>query len=122
MVALNGNLNEVQFMPVSEMDNLSSQYPGHTMAQAYTNHQLRFSDRQDNLNAQELGHPDAESYQNALSQHVAEHGIQNPISVRDTFVGNGHHRYFAAKDNGLTHVPVVVRGRAASAPVPGWDD
>lgn|SRR5487761_1890309 len=70
-------------------------------------------------------------YQQALVQHVAEHGMPGSIEVSyhaggptgagrsktpRAYIAQGHHRYHAAKQLGMTHVPVVVDSRIGKPP------
>ena len=49
---------------------------------------------------------DMEHY-NALKSNIAEHGIIRPIKVlHGQFLNEGHHRAMAAKELGLTRIPV----------------
>jgi hypothetical protein len=71
--------------------------------------------------------------QQSMVNHIAEHGFESvgPIEVsyhaggplglgRGTtpraYIAQGHHRYHAAKQLGLTHVPVVVDSRIGRPP------
>lgn len=51
--------------------------------------------------------------QRELEASVAEHGVQKPLEVShyapgDDNVTQGHHRYWAGRKAGLTHLPVEV--------------
>ena len=44
----------------------------------------------------------------ALKADIAENGIQRPIkTLYGTYVNEGHHRAMAARDLGLTSIPVI---------------
>lgn len=43
-----------------------------------------------------------------LKASIASEGIQQPLRVVGGVVDSGHHRYVAAKELGLTHIPVTV--------------
>jgi hypothetical protein len=70
-------------------------------------------------------------YQQALVSHVAEHGMPGPIEVdyhaggptmagrskvAQPYVRDGHHRYHAAKQLGMPHVPVTLKSYADRPP------
>jgi hypothetical protein len=70
-------------------------------------------------------------YQQALVGHIAEHGMPGPIEVdyhaggptgagksrvARPYIAQGHHRYHAAKQLGMTHVPVTVKSYAGRPP------
>lgn len=63
-----------------------------------------------------------------MKAHIAEHGFtmgplevdyvkRSPRSKPATQLQQGHHRYWAAQQLGMTHVP--VEGRSFHGPVPG---
>lgn len=53
-------------------------------------------------------------YTNILKSHMAEHGPQGAVVIgydpvaRKATINDGHHRIFAAKELGLTHLPARV--------------
>jgi hypothetical protein len=114
-------------LPIDEVGRLESQYDDLSMAGAYDDPR-RFDEDADAY-AQFKGYADARAYQDALTEHVREHGIVNGISIGSAYypgkhpagVVNGMHRYFAARDAGLTHVPVQPQRPTPLPPVPGWD-
>lgn len=73
--------------------------------------------------------PAGKMYREEMKQHIAEHGFtMGPLEVDyvkrfstsrkpQAWVMQGHHRYWAAKQLGMTHVP--VEGRTRAGPVPG---
>lgn len=44
----------------------------------------------------------------ALKASIAEEGIRQPLRVVGGVVDSGHHRYVAAKELGMTHIPVTM--------------
>jgi hypothetical protein len=110
-----------------EIGQLRSQYTdgnGHTLtvAQGYDSPQRW--DRYEQDLAQARGFPSAESYHDALTAHMREHGQGNPLSYgKEGDLVNGHHRYYAARDLGWTHI-AAEPWRDKQPPlkdVPGWD-
>lgn len=74
--------------------------------------------------------PAGKQYLNEMKSHIAEHGFQHvgPLEVDYTkrfsnsrkpqaWLMQGHHRYAAAKQLGMTYVP--VKGKTRAGPVPG---
>lgn len=43
-----------------------------------------------------------------LKSSISANGIQQPLRVVGGVVDSGHHRYVAAKELGMTHLPVTV--------------
>jgi hypothetical protein len=129
-MAASDNLSPRQFsglMPTGEVGKLESQFPGMSMRAAYQAHGERFNPSADDR-AKFLGHGDARQYQQDLNDHIAKTGIQNPIAIGkaysrrfDAGVINGQHRYFAARDLGLSHVPVEPHRIRPVPEVPGWN-
>jgi hypothetical protein len=117
-----------QLVPVEEVGRLESQFPDLSMDEAYDAHDLRFSPEADDR-ARFLGYRDARHYQEALTEHIHRSGIQNPIGICPPYdgrrfeagVGNGQHRYFAARDLGLPHIPAQQQAVRPLPLVPGWD-
>ncbi len=115
-------------VPVEEIGQLESQWPGLSMAEAYECHELRFSPEADEY-ARQRGHADARAYHTALVEHIRVNGIANVIGLgpaHDTgrfpaSVVNGQHRYFAARDLGLPTVPAGPNRNVPMPLVPGWD-
>jgi hypothetical protein len=73
--------------------------------------------------------PAGRQYRNEMKTHIAEHGFtMGPLEVDygkqfsssrkpQALLKQGHHRYWVAKQLGMTHVP--VEGRTTAGPVPG---
>ena len=117
-----------RLVPVEEVGRLESQFPDLSMDEAYDAHQLRFSPEADDR-ARFLGYRDARHYQATLDEHIRQNGIQNPIGICPPYdmerfeagVRNGQHRYFAARDLGLAHIPAQQQALRPMTLVPGWD-
>jgi hypothetical protein len=115
-------------MPVGEMGALESQWPDMSMAQAYECDELRFGPEADEY-ARLRGHANARAYQGALNEHIRRNGIANPVGIVPAYdtgrfeagVGNGQHRYFAARDIGVPTLPAGPNRRAPMPLVAGWD-
>ena len=98
------------------------------MAAAYQAHGERFNPSADDR-AKFLGHGNARQYQQDLNEHIAQHGQQNPVAVGPAYnkarfnagVINGQHRYFSARDLGLSHVLVEPHRVRPVPDVAGWD-
>lgn len=73
--------------------------------------------------------PAGKQYRNEMKEHIAEHGFEHvgPLEVDYTkrfntsrkpqaWLMQGHHRLWAAKQLGMTHVPVQGKTRAGSVP------
>jgi hypothetical protein len=105
-------LSRYGLAPVEEIGYLESQFPGLSMDEAYECDELRFDEVADD-HARFKGCADARAYQAALTEHIRAHGIANAIGLGPAYeagrfeagVVNGQHRYFAARDLGLTHIP-----------------
>ena len=114
--------------PAAEIGQLESQFPGLSMDEAYACGELRFDEVADD-HAQFKGYADARAYQAALTEHIHAHGIANAIGLGPAYetqrfeagVVNGQHRYFAARDLGLTHLPAGPNRIAPMPLVRGWD-
>lgn len=96
-------LNDQQFMSVKDMGNLQSQdFPGKTMHQAYGILQKR-----------KFTSDSAAIKQVKLQNDIKANGMNNPIDVHTGYnppmVGDGHHRYAAARSNRMKQVPVNYR-------------
>jgi hypothetical protein len=56
-----------------------------------------------------------------LRQSIAEEGIKRPLEIRGDTLLNGHNRYWVARDQGITHVPVRRVQRASDQePESAW--
>src|SRR5260370_5651241 len=98
------------------------------MDEAYACGELRFDEVADD-HAQFKGYADARAYQAALTEHIHAHGIANAIGLGPAYetqrfeagVVNRQHRYFAARDLGLTHLPSRPHRLTPIARVTGWE-
>lgn len=106
------HLNPQQFMTAEQIGKAESQYGprGHrlTAGEAYHSPE-RFDEVSDN-GAIGHGYADAHEYHQALTEDIRQHGIREPLAVQTDWrvpqLSNGHHRYFAGLDAGLTKFPV----------------
>ena len=122
-------------MSAKEIGGMASQYTDPasgrvlSMDEAYHRPDIRFSRAEDDY-ARSKGYPGGRDYHEALAFHISQHGVHNPISYGehppeagyDTMVVNGHHRYFAGRDEGLEQFPVRHYASRKLSRVPGWDD
>jgi 2'-5' RNA ligase/ADP-ribose pyrophosphatase YjhB (NUDIX family) len=107
-----------KFMSAEELGSMISQYkdPGTgrplTMEEAYRRPDVRFNTASDR-EALRTGYRDGRERHDALRAHIRENGIQNSIFYDSgrREVDGGHHRYFAGRDEGLTHFPVNAHDR-----------
>lgn len=81
---------------------LRSEYAGHLRGETSYHYDVHQAD---------IDHGGPDNYVAHLAKDIAERGIQTPISVRHNTdappsVMQGHHRYLAAVQAGLTHLPV----------------
>lgn len=124
-MAATDHLNGQQFMSVSEIGSLPSQWTegfdedrwrptGRTLTNEEAFHQTadRLGPRADDR-AANFGFPSGRAYQDHITSSVAEHGMQEPIALarprmpgQAPYVSNGHHRWIAARTLGLDQVPV----------------
>jgi hypothetical protein len=119
-MAASDHLSAAQFRPIEEIGAMPSQYGNMTVEQAYQGPE-RYDEMEQEY-ARNKGYNSAQEYQAALRDHVAEHGIKNPLVYGSGGLGNGHHRYFAARDLGMTHIPAEPWGpKSKIQDVPGWD-
>ncbi len=80
-----------EFVPVKQVGQMESQFPGLSMDEAYGAHELRFDEAADDR-CRFLGYQDAWQYQAALNEHIGQAGIQNPVSIGRPTTGSGSTR------------------------------
>lgn len=124
MTALD-HLSSAQFYPIEEVGRLRSQYTdgeGHALTVAQGYHSPQRWDAYEQDTAQAKGYRSAEDYHGALMSHMREHGLGNPLAFSEGGdLVNGHHRYYAARDLGWTHVAAEPWQEKPMRDVPGWD-
>ena len=55
----------------------------------------------------DIEHGGPDNYVSHLAKDIKQHGVREPITIRnENVVAQGHHRYLAAVEAGLTHIPV----------------
>lgn len=81
-----------QFMPITQLKGLESgDFPGHTVEETHAN--------ATSGNAYDI---------TSLRKDIGEHGLKDPLMVRDNTLMNGHHRASVAIDQGhmfVQHTP-----------------
>lgn len=104
------NLSPMQF-PVEKLGEMPSQWgSGKTNEEIYQNPADRFDAVEDKY-ARNKGFNSAREYHEHLVSDIRDNGVQTPLHVSEGAgrwprIINGHHRFFAARDLGLTEVPV----------------
>jgi hypothetical protein len=117
-VSAEDNLNPQQFVSVKRIGRLISGDWGVPMHQVHV-HPTQ-GDEGRLAVAKELAIPSGgrrEYKMSDLTRDVAENGVKEPIEISKSYysgtkVVEGHHRYVAARDAGLTKVPVFYTGSA----------
>jgi hypothetical protein len=123
-----GYLDGYTEVPIDEIGAMESQWMGLSMDEAYHCDELRFDAAADAY-ARQRGHADARAYHEALKDHIRVNGVANTIGLGPAYdsgrfevsVVNGQHRYFAARDLGLTTLPAGPNQNVPMPLVPGWD-
>jgi ParB-like chromosome segregation protein Spo0J len=91
-------------MPVSDVGNLSSEYGEDDAGEPIKMRDVAGWSSQrmanDRYSPRDL---------DALVDHVRNHGVPGHITVQDGGVTDGTHRYWAAVQAGLSHIPVERR-------------
>lgn len=83
-----------QFMPVTQLKGLeSSDYPGHSVGEVTS---AGASSRVSTGQYHDM---------DRLRQDIGEHGLKDPLYVRDNTLLNGHHRAQVAQEQGHMFVP-----------------
>jgi hypothetical protein len=110
IVSAQENLSPYQFMSMRRLGKLPS-----VDRQGQSLHEYA-TDENANL---EPPHVKAFEDQEALTDHIAAHGMQEPISIslyyNKPMVTNGRHRFVAAHDLGMAKVPVLFAPGAEKA-------
>ena len=118
------HLSRAQFYPIEQIGGLKSQIPGLSVEQSYYTTPTRWDETEQHY-AQAKGYGSAHEYHEALKSHIREHGVAVPVAFdRRGSLMNGHHRYYAARDLGLTHIPAERLDPRNTSPVPDvpwWD-
>lgn len=101
-----------QFMSVEHLGTMqSADYPGQTMNDVHA--MIRDKEGRD---------PALRFHMDQIREDIQERGLQHPVQVdRDRAeYGNGHHRYSAARDLGIRHLPVTHDVRQSTGPGDSW--
>lgn len=119
-MAAEDHLSEAQWVPIEHIGGLRSQVPGLTVEQSYYDSPTRWDDYEQEM-AQAKGYPSAQHYHEALKDHMRANGMENAVTWRGQDLSNGHHRYYAARDLGWSHIKAEPYQGQRVRDVPGWD-
>lgn len=95
-MSADADLSAGQFMPTEEVGYMASGDWGGTVEHSY----------QRQVGAKAAGYGDWPVQQQELNADIKANGIREPVERGSgNTLKNGHHRYYAARENGITSMP-----------------